>query len=172
VTESARLRAWIGLGGNLGDPVRTIESAMCELERVERSRLVRRSSLYRSAPWGGIEQPQFVNAVAELETRLGARELLDALLVIERRHGRTRDGVRWGPRTLDLDLILHGEHIVREDGLVVPHPRLAERAFVLAPMAELAPDLHVPGHGRVADLLARLDDVSCVRLEGDAARKE
>ena len=162
--ESHVERTWIGLGANLGDPVAQIRSALRDLDAIAQTRLVRASSLYRSAPWGGVEQPPFVNAVAELETRLSPRELLDALLAIEQRHGRIRDGSRWGPRTLDLDLLVHGNQRIDIDGLTLPHPHLAERAFVLVPLAEIAPDLRVPGIGRVADLLARIDAAQCERL--------
>ena len=158
------VRAWIGLGANLGDPVAQVRDALRDLDAIEATRLVRASSLYRSAPWGDIEQPAFVNAVAEVETRLAPRELLDALLAIEQRRGRIRDGRRWGPRRLDLDLLVHGDRRMAEDGLVLPHPHLAERAFVLMPLAEIAPGLHVPGVGIVADLLARIDATPCERL--------
>jgi len=163
-TESPGVRAWVGLGANLGDPVAQIRSALRDLDAIAATRLVRASSLYRSAPWGGVEQPPFVNAVAQVETGLTPHELLDALLAIERRHGRIRDGSRWGPRTLDLDLLVHGSHRVDDDDLVLPHPRLAERAFVLVPLAEIAPDLEVPGVGVVADLVVQVDAASCERL--------
>jgi len=162
--ESRAERAWVGLGANLGDPVAQVRSALRDLDAITQTRLVRASSLYRSAPWGGVEQPPFVNAVAEVETSLAPRELLDALLAIEQRHGRVRDGSRWGPRTLDLDLLVHADHRFDGDGLTLPHPHLAERAFVLVPLAEIAPDLRVPGIGVVADLLARIEAAQCERL--------
>ena len=102
--------------------------------------------------------------MAELDTELGARELLDALLAIERAHGRERTGERWGPRTLDLDLLLHGASTLHEAGLTLPHPHLHQRAFVLLPLADLAPDLVVPGRGTVRDLLAALDTGGCVPI--------
>lgn len=157
-------RAWIGLGSNLGDPATRIRSALDELGAIRQTRLLHHSALYRSAPWGGVEQPDFVNAVAELETGLAPRALLDELLRIERLHGRVRDGRRWGPRTLDLDLLVHGMRRLREEGLVVPHPQLVHRAFVLVPLMELAPDLAIPGLGRVADLLLKVDAGQCLRL--------
>ncbi len=129
------------------------------------TRLLRHSALYRSPPWGGIEQPPFINAVAELDTGLSPRALLEALLAIERNHGRRRDGARWGPRTLDLDLLVYGTQRVAEEGLDVPHPRLAERAFVLLPMVELQPALRIPGVGVAAELLACIDATQCVRLD-------
>jgi 2-amino-4-hydroxy-6-hydroxymethyldihydropteridine diphosphokinase len=165
-------RAWIGLGSNLGDPPAQLRSALAELGSLPGSRLLRHSRFYRSAPWGNTAQPPFVNAVAELATTLPPRALLDALLAIERAHGRCRDGTRWGPRTLDLDLLLHGAGVVREEGLTLPHPFLGERAFVLVPLAELDPALAIPGVGSVAALLARLDAGTCVPLEPGCARTE
>ena len=162
--ESGVEQAWVGLGANLDDPLAQVRSALRDLDAIVSTRLVTASSLYRSAPWGGIEQPPFVNAVAQLETRLAPHELLDALLAIERRHGRVRDGERWGPRTLDLDLLVHGDRRVATDALTLPHPHLAERAFVLVPLAEIAPDLRVSGVGVVGDLLARIDATQCERL--------
>lgn len=164
MTETGTARAWVGLGANLGDPAAQILSALRDLDAITGMHLVRASSLYRSAPWGGVEQPPFVNAVAELETRLPPRALLDALLAIEQRHGRVRDGSRWGPRTLDLDLLVYGEWRIDVDGMTLPHPHLAERAFVLVPLAEIAPGLRVPGVGVVAHLLTRIDTAQCERL--------
>jgi len=159
--------AFIGLGSNLSDPCRQLQSALRALDALAGTRLLRHSSLYRSAPWGEREQPDFVNAVAMLETTLTPRELLDALLGIERLAGRVRDGTRWGPRVLDLDILLYGDRVLNESGLHVPHPHLAERAFVLLPLAEVAPDLQVPGVGQVATLLRRVDVAGCVVLEPD-----
>ncbi len=116
----------------------------------------RSSSFRETDPVGYLDQPRFLNAAAALETGLEPRALLDRLLEVERELGRTRDGPRFGPRTIDLDLLLYGDRVIDEPGLVVPHPRLAERRFVLEPLAELDPDLVVPGLGRVSDLLARL----------------
>jgi 2-amino-4-hydroxy-6-hydroxymethyldihydropteridine diphosphokinase len=164
-TESPRAeRAFIGLGSNLDDPQAQVERALSELAAIDATRVLRRSSLYRSAPWGVTDQPAFVNAVAEVETRLPARVLLDALLEIERRHGRRRDGARWGPRTLDLDLLVHGRTRLAEPGLILPHPHIAERAFVLMPLAELDPDFDLPSVGSVRALLARVDTSGCVRI--------
>lgn len=156
--------AWIGLGSNLGDPRGAIERAFTELDALPASSLRERSRLYRSRPWGPVAQPDFLNAVAALDTGLAPEELLDELLGIEKRHGRER-GERWGPRTLDLDLLLYGEETISTPRLQVPHPRLAERAFVLVPLAELAPELEVPGEGTVAELLARVDADGVVALE-------
>ncbi len=172
IEPGQELRAWVGLGSNLGDPPAQLRSALADLATIAGTRLLRHSRFYRSAPWGNTAQPPFVNAVAELATTLPPRALLDALLAIERAHGRRRDGTRWGPRTLDLDLLLHGAGVVREDGLTLPHPFLAERAFVLVPLAELEPALAIPGAGSVAALLARLDAATCVALEPGCTRTE
>ena len=153
------MQACIGLGANLGDAVATVRAAMQALDALPRTRLVRASRLYQTPAWGKTDQPAFVNAAAVLETRLDARELLDAMLGIERDFGRDRaaDGSdRWGARTLDLDLLLYGDRDIDEPGLRVPHPHLHERAFALVPLAEIAPDVVIPGHGRVSDLVAAM----------------
>lgn len=151
------VRAFVALGGNLGDPVGTLHEAIRKLDGLPSTRMVCASQLYRSAAWGVTEQPDFINAVALLETSLDARTLLDAMLVIERSHGRDRDvESRWGPRTLDLDLLLYGDAVIEEPGLRVPHPHLHERAFVLLPLAEIAPDVMIPGQGAVRDLTAAI----------------
>ena len=147
-------RAYVGLGSNLGDREATIRRALELLgERVE---VVAVSSLRETEPWGYEDQSPFLNAAAAVETSLPARELLDALLATERELGRTRDGPRFGPRTIDLDLLLYDDEHIDEPGLEVPHPRLHERAFALEPLAELDPALEVPGRGSVAALLAGL----------------
>ena len=143
--------AYVGLGANLGDREGTIRAAVAELPGV-----VAVSTLRETDPVGITDQPRFLNGVAALETELTPRELLDVLLAVERRLGRER-GQRWGPRTIDLDLLLYGDGVIDETGLTIPHPRLHERRFVLEPLAELAPALVVPGRGRVKDLLAKLD---------------
>jgi len=165
-------RAYIGLGSNLADPRGQIEAALGELAGLPRTHLLRRSRLYRSLPWGKLDQPEFVNAAAALETQLSPRELLDSLLAIERRAGRQRDATRWGPRVLDLDLLAYDNEVIEESGLRVPHPHLHERAFVLLPLAEIAPDLVVPGHGRIADLLLHIDAGGCQPLELAPASRE
>ncbi|HEX7917593.1 2-amino-4-hydroxy-6-hydroxymethyldihydropteridine diphosphokinase [Rudaea sp.] len=149
--------AYIGLGSNLDAPDGQVERALRELDALPQTRVVARSRLYRTAPWGGIAQPDFINAVAQLETGLDARALMRALLTIEHRAGRRRDGERNGPRVLDLDLLLYGDQRIDDADLQVPHPRLHERVFVLVPLAEIAPDFAVPGQGRVRELLARID---------------
>lgn len=158
------MRALIGLGSNLDDPAVQVRQGLRALAQIPQSRLLRQSRLYRSEPWGLREQPAFVNAVAELETTLGAGALLDALLAIEHARGRRRDGLRWGPRRIDLDLLVYGSERIETPGLRVPHPELAARAFVLVPLAEIDRELEIPGLGRVADLLALVDTGGCVAL--------
>jgi len=146
--------AYVGLGANLGDRERSIRRAA---ELIGARRL---SSIHETEPWGYSDQPLFLNAVAEVETRLEPRALLDELLAVERRLGRERSGPRYGPRTIDLDLLLYGDRVVDETGLAVPHPRLHERLFVLEPLAELAPSLEIPGNGTVQALLAGLQSTA------------
>lgn len=147
------ITAYIGLGANLDDPAAQVELAMDELARLPESRLAARSSLYASAPVGYAGQPDFINAVAALETRLSPRTLLEAMLGIEHQHGRNRT-FRNAPRTLDLDLLLYGDAHFHEENLTLPHPRMHERAFVLLPLLEIAPGLAIPGQGSAAALLA------------------
>jgi 2-amino-4-hydroxy-6-hydroxymethyldihydropteridine diphosphokinase len=155
---------FVALGSNLGDARGQIVAAFDALNSLPQTRLLNRSALYLTPPWGVLDQPAFINAVARLDTALAPHELLDGLLGIERAAGRVRDGERWGPRTLDLD-VLHMENVVMsDDRLTLPHPRIAERAFVLLPLSELAPDLLLPGQGKVADLLSAVDTTGCERL--------
>ena len=142
--------AYVGLGANLGDREATIRRAAALIGAQ------RLSTIRETEPWGYADQPMFLNAVAEIDTELTPRRLLDRLLEVERELGRTRDGPRYGPRAIDLDLLLYGDEAVDEPGLTVPHPRLHERVFALEPLAELDPDLTVPGRGPVQALLARL----------------
>ena len=151
------VRAYVALGSNLGDRERMLELALERLRQEPGIDVVRVSSFRETEPVGFRDQPPFLNAVAALETSLPPRALLERQLAIERSLGRTRDGQRFGPRTIDLDLLVYGDAVVQEPGLSVPHPRLAERRFVLEPLAELDADLVVPSHGRVSELLARLD---------------
>jgi 2-amino-4-hydroxy-6-hydroxymethyldihydropteridine diphosphokinase len=146
------MRAYVGVGSNLGDREAAIRRAV-ELLGGE---VVAVSRLRETEPWGYADQPAFLNGAIELETELPPRALLDRLLAVERELGRTRDGPRYGPRTIDLDLLLHGDTVVDEPGLQVPHPRLHERAFALEPLLDLDPSLAIPGRGPVATLLARL----------------
>jgi len=156
--------AYVALGSNLDDPVAQIARAMDALGELPDTRLVLRSSLYRSRPFGPVEQPDFVNAVAGLLTALEPARLLQCLQATEARLGRERPVVRWGPRRIDLDLLVHGGTRIAQPELTVPHPGIAERAFVLVPLAEIAPDLLVPGAGSVRDLLARVDSSGVERL--------
>lgn len=163
--EAGFVRACIGLGGNVGDVVASLERAFAALAALPGTRQLRRSRLYRTPAWGMTAQADFINAAAVLETALSAPELLAALLAIEHAGGRDRAAApRWGPRVLDLDLLLHGDAVVDAPGLRLPHPHLHERAFVLMPLAEIAPDAIVPGRGRLADLLAAVDASGIVAL--------
>ena len=151
-------RAYVGVGANLGDRERTIRDALAALDARADVAVVAVSALRETDPVGYLDQPRFLNGAAALETELAPRALLDALLEVERELGRVRGGgPRYGPRPIDLDLLLHGDLVVDEPGLVVPHPRLHERLFALEPLAELDPALVVPGRGAVEDLIARLE---------------
>ncbi len=150
------MRAYVGLGSNLGDRGAMLSRALELLGNDADLELVATSPVRETEPVGLREQPPFLNAAAAIETELSARLLLDRLLEIERRLGRVREGPRFGPRTIDLDLLLLGDQVVDEPGLCVPHPRIAERRFVLEPLHELDPRLEVPGLGSVATLLASL----------------
>jgi len=155
-------KAFIGLGANLGDPESQVRRAFTTLAELPGTRLLAASSLYRSAPVGVGAQPDFINAVAAIETRLAPRALLEALLAAERRFGRRRE-FPGAPRTLDLDLLLYGDRVIAEPGLIVPHPRMHERAFVLAPLAEIAPDIEIPGKGSAGTLLTACADQKVVK---------
>lgn len=159
-----RQTAFVALGANIGEPLRQVEAGFAALAALPDTRLVARSSLYRSAPVGYADQPDFINAVAEIETALAPQALLAALLGIERAHGRVRDFPN-APRTLDLDIVLYGGREIHEPGLTVPHARMLERAFVMLPLAEIAPEAAVPGRGRVADLARRVDPAAAAGLE-------
>ena len=149
-------RAYVGLGANLGDREATLREAVARLGDVDGVEVVSLSAFRDTEPVGLREQPRFLNAAVELETRLSPRELLSCLLAVEARLGRRRDGPRLGPRTIDLDLLLYEGDEVDEPGLQVPHPRLRERRFALEPLVDLDPELVVPGDGTVQQLLARL----------------
>jgi 2-amino-4-hydroxy-6-hydroxymethyldihydropteridine diphosphokinase len=158
--------AHIGLGSNLDDPVRQVRQGFEELGGLPGTQLLLHSSLYRTAPLGKPDQPDFVNAVAVLDTKLAPSELLRQLLALEAGHGRVR-AERDGPRTLDLDVLLLGDQVIHGPGLEVPHPRMHERAFVLLPLAEVSPQAVIPGHGRVTDLLVRVKDQRVTRIDGE-----
>jgi 2-amino-4-hydroxy-6-hydroxymethyldihydropteridine diphosphokinase len=152
------VRAFVGIGGNLGDVETTLTEAMWALDAMPQTSIRAQSAFYRTPPWGNTEQPAFLNAVVELQTRLGPRVLLNLLLEIEGRFGRDRsEGEKWGPRELDLDLLVYGDEQMDEPGLHLPHPHLHERAFVLVPLAEIAPTLEIVGVGRVRDLVKGVD---------------
>ena len=148
-------RAAVALGSNLEDPEAQVNRGFDDLARIADTEVLARSRLYRTAPVGYVDQPDFVNACALVETRLAPRALLDALLAIEKRHGRVRE-IPNGPRTLDLDIILYGDRVIDEPGLKVPHPRAHERAFVLKPLLDVWPDAVIPGKGTARDLDSRL----------------
>lgn len=147
---------YIGLGSNLDNPAAQIAGAMDELAVLPETDLVKRSSLYRSAPLGPQDQPDFINAVVQLQTGLSADMLMIQLQQIEHTHGRTR-AVHWGPRTLDLDLLLYGNMKIRTEKLTVPHPQIATRSFVLCPLLEIDPEVEIPELGSAGDLFRRLN---------------
>jgi len=136
--------AYLGLGSNLGDREALLRAAIAALDATPGVRVTSISSLYETPPWGPVPQGPYLNACVALDTTLSPRELLTLCLAIERDHGRER-AIRWGPRTLDMDVLLYGDESIDEEGLIVPHPRMAERAFVLVPLAEIAPDLRIGG---------------------------
>ena len=157
--------AAVGLGANVGAAAATLREALHALDELPGTAVLRSSPLYRTRAWGNTQQPDFTTAAALLQTSLDARALLDGLLGIERRFGRERGrGEQWGPRSLDLDLLLYGEACIDEPGLRVPHPYLHERAFVLLPLSRIAAQMTVPGKGRVGALLAMVDATGCAEL--------
>ena len=162
--SGAEVSAFVGLGSNLDKPSRQIQRALRRLENVLDTRILAVSSLYRSAPFGRAEQPDFVNAVAQLQTRLDAESLLQQLLSIERAQGRVR-GDRWGPRIIDLDLLVHGDTISNSGELNLPHPGIAERNFVLLPLQEIAPEFVIPGLGKVADIAVNRNEPRISRMD-------
>ncbi|WP_423063483.1 2-amino-4-hydroxy-6-hydroxymethyldihydropteridine diphosphokinase [Candidiatus Paracoxiella cheracis] len=149
------VNAYIGIGSNLSEPLQQVRAAIASLKKIPDSHVSRVSSFYRSKPLGQPDQPDFINAVASVNTALDPHELLDYLQAIEQQQGRLRDGVRWGPRTIDLDMLLFGDIALRTDDLQIPHPGLVEREFVLYPLAEIAPDLVLPDGTTVRTLRAR-----------------
>ena len=156
--------AYIGIGSNLQGPAKQIENATESLANIPRTRLVSVSSKYRSAPFGGVEQPDFVNAVAAVLTHLSPQELLAALQEIEIRQGRERNDTRWGPRVLDLDLLVYSDQQVDVPDLTVPHPGIGERNFVLLPLGEIAPELVIPGLGIFDRIPVNLEEPSVSRI--------
>lgn len=161
--------AFIGIGANLGDPAAQVFEACARLARdLPDTRLVTRSRLYRNPPMGPQDQPDYVNAVACIETRLVPGDLLTELQRIETVMGRRRDGTRWGARLLDLDILLYGTERINEPGLRIPHPGIAERDFVLFPLRELAPDLEIPGRGSVSRLCRTVSAAGLVAIPEEA----
>jgi len=156
--------AYVALGSNLDGPATQIERAFTALSELSACKLIARSRLYRTQPLGPQDQPEFVNAAAGLLTTLTPRELLVALKDLERVLGRDVPVVRWGPRRIDLDLLMHADAQISESDLVVPHRGLPERNFVLYPLSDIAPDLRVPGHGRVSQLAARVGAAGLVLM--------
>jgi len=156
--------AFVALGSNLDDPREQVTRGMQEVGALPATRLLRRSSLYRTTPVGFADQPDFINAVVMVETALSPQDLLAGLLGIERWHGRVREFLN-APRTLDLDVLLYGDLVLHEPGLSVPHPRMHERAFVLLPLAEIAPEAVIPGRGKIAELVQGCQDQRMERLD-------
>ncbi|ANT51687.1 2-amino-4-hydroxy-6-hydroxymethyldihydropteridine diphosphokinase [Mesorhizobium amorphae] len=153
---------YLSLGGNLGDPAKSMAAALRILDGDDKTRVVAVSSLYRTPPWGKLDQPDFLNAAAAIATTLAPRALLELCLDAERRLKRVREE-RWGPRLIDIDILVFGDRIIHETGLEVPHPRMLERAFVLAPLAEIAPDLAVGGKS-VSERLSSVDTAGIEKL--------
>jgi 2-amino-4-hydroxy-6-hydroxymethyldihydropteridine diphosphokinase len=166
MAADVQVPAYVGLGSNLDDPPAQLRRALDALAELPRTRLVASSSLYRNPPMGPQDQPDFVNAAAGLLTTLSPDELLAALQAIEDAHGRDRSGPRWGPRTLDLDLLIYGQLTMQTAALTLPHPGLAERPFVLRPLQEIAPDLRLPGGARLATVAAAAGDGGLAKLAG------
>jgi len=160
---SSMHQAYVALGANLGDPRLTVRAALDRLARLHSTRLIATSSIYRTKPVGPLNQPDFINAVAQLETRLGPHELLAALLALEADFGRTRR-TKNDPRTLDLDLLLFDNLTLNLPDLTLPHPSLHLRAFVLIPLAEIAPDIIIPGRGSLCAWLPAVANQSVTRL--------
>ncbi len=155
---------YIGIGSNLNDPIQQVNMAIEELGQIDDTEMLRSSGLYRSAPLGSADQPDYINAVCALITRAEPIELLDNLQNIEHQHGRVRGGEQWGPRTLDLDILLFGDKIINFDRLIIPHSGLDQRSFVLYPLYEIAPDLDVPGLGLLQTLIAACDQAGLERI--------
>ena len=151
--------AYIGLGSNLEHPQQQLAQAITALNGLHRCRVLARSRLYHSSPMGPQDQPDYINAVVKLSTRLGAHELLHALQAIEQSQGRQRNGQRWGPRTIDLDILLYGDQLIDSKDLTVPHPGLPHRAFVLYPLWDLDPDLLIPAEDRPLPLQRLITDL-------------
>ena len=159
------MKAWLGLGSNLQQPVSQLKGALGSLGLVEGIELLETSGFYRTPPWGDDQQDDFINTVVRIETDLGPVSLLQALQGIENEMGRQRSGRRWGPRLIDIDLLLYGDLQVQSEELELPHPRMHERAFVLVPLCELDKTITIPGHGVAEVLLQQLDSSGIFRLK-------
>jgi len=158
------VRAYIGIGSNLEDPVAQVKDAIEELDMLPDTILAERSSLYANKPMGPQDQPDFVNAVVGLDTLLSPQDLFARLLQIEEQAGRTRDGEKWGPRIIDLDLLLYGKKKIDTEDLTVPHPGMHERDFVIIPLAEITGNMNIPGHGLLTTLINSIENHSLKKL--------
>jgi len=165
LSSSSKERVYLSLGGNLGDPLKAMGEALRTLDADPRTEVVAVSSPHRTPPWGKVDQPDFLNIAAEVLTALSPRQMLDLCLDVERRLKRVRQE-RWGPRLIDIDILAFGERVIHEDGLEIPHPRMFERAFVLVPLLEIAPDFTFGGV-RAADRLPHVDQAGIERLPYD-----
>ncbi|NKB35894.1 MAG: 2-amino-4-hydroxy-6-hydroxymethyldihydropteridine diphosphokinase [Gammaproteobacteria bacterium] len=165
------LESYIGLGSNLAQPVEQINQAINELAGLSHCRLQVASSLYVSRPMGPQDQDDFVNAVVQLSTALSAHDLLDQLQNLEKRHHRVRER-HWGPRTLDLDILLYGDQIIQDERLCVPHTEMAKRSFVLYPLYEIAPELTIPGMGKLKELKENMDGGDLKKLDSNEYRAQ
>src|SRR5580658_4033993 len=159
--------AYVGIGSNLEQPIEQVRRALAALNGITLTRVERCSSLYRSEPLPSVQQPQYVNAVAALLTQLEVRPLFDGLRTLEVQLGRQRPREHWGPRIIDLDLLMYGQLTLQEPDLTLPHPGIVQRNFVLYPLRELAPELNIPGCGRVAMLADRVDRAGIWRLDDE-----
>lgn len=156
--------AYIGIGSNIEDPILQVETSFSLLAQIPLTRLISKSSLYQSKPFGPIDQPDFINAAAAIVTQLSAFDLLKELKKIEHERGRKRSEIRWGPRSLDLDLLIYSNEIINEKDLIVPHPGISERNFVLLPLGELAPELYVPKLGRIKNLIPNISKTGILQI--------
>ena len=163
------MTAYLGLGANLGDPQKTLSQALRELAKHPKIKLTQASSLYQTAPVGVVDQPDFLNAVVRIETALPPDALMTAVPSVEKKLGRVRT-IRWGPRVIDIDVLLYGAREIETPLIMVPHPRMRERAFVMTPLAEIAPSLTVPGEGRnAAKIASELPEKNSVKIIGTFA---
>jgi 2-amino-4-hydroxy-6-hydroxymethyldihydropteridine diphosphokinase len=162
------MKAWFGLGSNLQQPVSQLEDALGRLALVDGIEVLKTSGFYRTPPWGDEQQDDFINAVVQVETKLDPIPLLHVLQLIENEMGRQRSGSRWGPRVIDIDLLLYAGLQLQSEELELPHPRMHERAFVLVPLCELDETLNIPGRGPAREMLQQLDSRGIFRLEDEA----